>query len=73
MDYVNTKNGDPWFMVEVKKSDESLSPSLEHFKKQIGAPYAFQVVFDLDYEEIDCFSFQRPVVVPAKTFLSQLV
>lgn len=73
VDFLVTKNGEPWFMVEVKKSDESLSPSLEHFKKQIGAPYAFQVVFDLDYEEIDCFSFQRPVVVPAKTFLSQLV
>lgn len=73
VDFLITKNGDPWFMVEVKKSDLNLSPSLEHFQAQIGARHAFQVVFDMVYEEIDCFSYQRPVVVPAKTFLSQLV
>ena len=28
---------------------------------------------DFDYIERDCFEFQKPVIVPAKTFLAQLV
>jgi len=31
------------------------------------------VVLDGEYVERDCFDYESPVVVPAKTFLSQLV
>jgi hypothetical protein len=37
------------------------------------APHAYQVVLDLPYEPADCFTIHRPVVVPARTFLSQLL
>ena len=62
-----------WSPVEVKLADTSLSPSLAYYQTQIKAPHAFQVVINLPYEPADCFAVRQPVVVPAKTFLSQLL
>lgn len=73
VDFLLTKNEEPWFLVEVKSSKASLTPSLAHFQKQTQAKHAFQVIIDADYEEINCFNYTKPVIVPAKTFLSQLV
>ncbi len=73
VDFLVTKDGKPWFLVEVKKSKNSFSASLEYFFKQTGAKHAFQVVMDAEYQDIDCFSYKKPVSVPARTFLSQLV
>ena len=63
----------PWFLVEVKLADASLSPSLAYFQAQTKAPHAFQVVINLPYEPADCFKVHRPLVVPARTLLSQLL
>jgi len=46
---------------------------LAYYQTQIKAPHAFQVVINLPYEPADCFAVRQPVVVPAKTFLSQLL
>jgi len=73
VDFLVSKNKRPWFLVEVKTGDVKLSPALKRFQSGAGAKHAFQVVFDLPFEAIDCFSHTEPVVVPAKTFLSQLV
>ena len=74
VDFVVIKDSKPWFLVEVKNSDNSISPSLSFFQEQIKAPFAFQVVIEADYVDADCFSAQnRPMIVPAKTFLSQLI
>lgn len=73
VDFVVVRDGEPWFLVEVKKSEESLSDALGFFQRRLGAKHAFQVVLDADYEDVDCFSSSGPVVVPARTFLSQLV
>ena len=74
VDFVVIKDGQPWFLVEVKNSDTAISPSLRFFQEQIKAPFAFQVVVGTDYIDTDCFSSQnRPMIVPAKTFLSQLL
>lgn len=43
------------------------------FQDKTQAPHAFQVAIDMDYLDIDCFSYHQPIIVPAKTFLSQLV
>ena len=40
---------------------------------QIKAPHALQIVMNLAYEDADCFRLQQPMIVPAKTFLSQLL
>jgi predicted AAA+ superfamily ATPase len=73
MDFLVVRDRQPWFLVEVKLTDASLSPSLAYFQAQTKAPHAFQVVMNLPYESADCFAARRPVVVPAKTFLSQLL
>lgn len=73
VDFLVVRDRQPWFLVEVKLSDISLSPSLAHFQAQTRAPHAFQVVMHLPYEPADCFKVRQPVVVPAKTFLSQLL
>ena len=72
VDFVVTRDGIPWFLVEVKKSDTSLSEALGFFQKRTGAAHAFQVVMDAEYGEYDCFSIHLPRVVSARTFLSQL-
>lgn len=74
VDFLVTKDRVPWFLVEVKSGNGTqLSKALESFQVQTGAKHAFQVVLDLKYEDVDCFSYSEPVIVPAQTFLSQLV
>jgi len=74
VDFLVVKNKKPWFLVEVKTSgDRNISKSLYHFQEQTGAPHAFQISFDLPYVNRDCFQEKGPIIVPAKTFLSQLI
>lgn len=74
VDFLVARNGKPWFLVEVKQRDESISPSLKYFQQQLAAPFAFQVVLDANYVDADCFvRAGTPIVVPARTFLSQLL
>ena len=74
VDFIVIRDGRPWFLVEVKQSDTQLQAALGHFQRQLGAPQAFQVVIDADYVAADCFARAgEPLVVPARTFLSQLL
>ena len=74
VDFLVTRNNAPWFLAEVKSSGQAgLSQSLARFQSQTGAQHAFQLALDLDYVEADCFERRKPIIVPAKTFLSQLV
>lgn len=73
VDFLVVRDRKPWFLVEVKAGDDHLSPALAHFQDQTGAPHAFQAVFDLPFEPVDCFCVSKPVVVPARTLLSQLL
>lgn len=74
IDFLVVKNKKPWFLIEVKSSkDKPLSKELKFFQLQTKAPYAFQVVFNMDYIDKDCFSSHNPLIIPAQTLLSQLV
>lgn len=74
VDFLVVKNGKPWCLVEVKNSaNGSPTKSLHYFQKMLGADFALQVALEMDYIDADCFSSQSPIIVPAKTFLSQLV
>lgn len=73
VDFIVVRDGEPWFLVEAKKSDTGLSGNLGHFQRQTGARHAFQVVVDAEYVDRDCFSYNQPIAVPARTFLSQLL
>ena len=72
-DFLVSKDGKPWFLAEAKTSDTKLSPALSAYQKATGAKHAFQVVFNLPFEDVDCFTYADPTIVPAKTFLSQLI
>ena len=73
VDFLVTRDRSPWFLAEVKSSGQAgLSRSLSLFQEQTGAEHAFQIGFDLPYEDADCFAHRGPIIVPAKTFLSQL-
>jgi uncharacterized protein len=74
VDFLVTKNNEPWFIVEVKHSSNSgLNKNLFVFQKQINPAHVFQVVFDMEPTTKDCFSYNKPIIVPAQTFLSQLI
>jgi len=74
VDFVVVRDGKPWFLVEVKSNDDQLSPSLKYYQDQLNAPFAFQVLLEADFVKADCFAAShQPLVVPARTFLSQLL
>ncbi len=74
VDFVVSRDDRPWFLVEVKRSgNAALSPHLARFQQALGADYAFQAALDLPFVERDCFEATRPVIVPARTLLAQLV
>ncbi len=73
VDFLVVRDNRPWCLVEVKKADTTLAPALSVMQKQTGAEHAFQVVIEEPYAEVDCFGYHEPVVVAARTFLSQLV
>ena len=74
VDFVVVRDGEPWFLVEAKWGEAPLSPSLKYFQDQTGAPFAFQVELGMEYVDRDPFAQPgRPLIVPARTFLSQLL
>jgi len=74
VDFLVTKEEEPWFLVEVKSSsNQGISKALYKMQDQLKAPHAFQVCFDLPYIDKNCFEYSTPIMVSAETFLSQLV
>ncbi len=73
VDFLITQNHKPWILVEAKSSEQSISKSLYYYKELTKAPYAFQVTHKMDYTNQNCFAKEGIYIVPAKTFLSQLV
>jgi hypothetical protein len=73
VDFLIVRDRKPWFLVEAKLSDTRLSASLGYYQRRTKVPHAFQVVLNLPYEPADCFATHQPVVVPGRTFLSQLL
>ncbi len=74
VDFLVSRDGSPWFLVEVKQSESApLNPHLAWFQDKTGAEHAFQVYLQGEVVEADCFSVKRPVKVSASTLLGQLV
>ena len=74
VDFLICKNNIPWLMVEVKSSaNQHVSPHLHYFCQQLSPLHTVQLAYDLPYKDIDCFSLSEPLIVPMRTFLSQLV
>lgn len=73
VDFLVTKEKKPWFLVEVKTKAKGLSPALYRFLEETNASHAFQIAFDLPFIPKNCFEEKGPILVSAKTFLSQLI
>lgn len=74
VDFLVTKNGVPWFLVEVKSSGKNgISKSLYKMQEKTKAKHAFQLAFNEPFIEKNCFDYTEPVIVPVTTFLSQLI
>ena len=74
VDFLITKNNTPWMLVEVKLSlNKGISPALRYYHEVLRPEFTFQVVLNMDYENKNCFQNKKIQIVPAKTFLSQLV
>ena len=74
VDFLVVRDRKPWFLAEVKHHEESMSPTLKYYQDQVKAPFAFQIVINANYVDADCFARPGgPVVVPARTLLSQLL
>lgn len=73
VDFLVSRDNKPWFLVEVKSSSKNgISKNLAYFQEKVKAKHAFQVVFDMEYVFKDCFEYSTPIIVPARTFLTQL-
>lgn len=73
VDFLITKNHNPFILIEVKRSEKSsLSSNLIYFQEQIKASYALQLAYDMDYVDIDFRDLKSPKIFPVSTFLSQL-
>ena len=74
VDFLVARDNKPWFLVEVKRGGaRDVSPALAYFQSQTGAEHCFQVAAHLPFIERDCFEHSAPLIVPAATFLAQLV
>lgn len=64
-----TIDGKPWFAVEAKLSDASLSPHLLYFKERLSIPYVYQVVKKNTTDKLE----KGVRVMPVGKFLAGLV
>lgn len=73
VDFLVVKDDKPWIMVEAKLSKNAkLSPNLKFFQDQLHCEYVFQVVHDLEAQEKNPFTEDRPVIVSAQTLLAYM-
>lgn len=73
VDFLVIRDGQPWMLVEAKTSKQSIHTPLYYYREHTKAPFAFQVTKDMAYVACDCFAQEDVFIMPAKTFLSQLV
>lgn len=73
VDFLVTKEKQPWFTVEAKSSPSKTMKLLEYFHSQLNTDYDLEVVQKMEYVNKSCFEHKGKMRVPARTFLSQLV
>lgn len=69
VDFLVTIGGRPWFAVEVKLNDATLSPHIPYFKERLSIPFVYQVVKKSGVDKIE----KGARIVSAGKFLSALV
>jgi hypothetical protein len=69
VDFLVTVDKKPWFMVEVKNSDQGISKNIKYFRDKLNIPFCYQVVMK---EGID-YLVNQIRVISADKFLTALV
>ena len=69
VDFLVTIGGKPWFAVEVKLNDATLSPHILYFKERLSIPFVYQVVKKGGVDKIE----KGARIISAGKFLSGLV
>jgi predicted AAA+ superfamily ATPase len=73
VDFLVVRERKPWFLVEVGNHDNDMAATLSYFQAQTRAQHAFRVVLQAPFAATDCFEWNLPTVVSARTLLSQLL
>lgn len=74
VDFLVSRDGRPWFLVEVKSAaNQAINKHMAWFQRKTGAQHAFQLVMDLPYVDADCFATNKPTKVPVESLLMRLV
>eukprot|EP01132_Coremiostelium_polycephalum_P000218 gene218-287_t len=73
VDFLVTRENQPWLLIEAKTSEQPITSAMHYYQEKTKAPFAFQVTKDMPYVSHDCFKQEGMFIVPASTFLSQLV
>lgn len=69
VDFLVAVNKEPWLAIEVKSSDQTISPSLRYFGKKLAIPFQYQLVNTADVDFIQ----DNIRVMSVDKFLSGLV
>lgn len=69
VDFLVAVDGKPWFAVEVKLSDTTLSPHLLYYKERLSVPFTYQVVKKSGVDRLE----KGTRIVSAGKFLSSLI
>jgi len=76
VDFLVLRDRRPWFLVAVSDAAPrggAAPPMLGYFQRITRARHAFQLVMNAPFAAVDCFAHSEPLVVPARTLLSQLL
>lgn len=76
VDFLVLRDRRPWFLVAVSDTAPrggAAPPVLGYFQRITRARHAFQLVMNGPFAGIDCFAQSEPLVVSARTLLSQLL
>ena len=73
MIFLVAKDGNPWLIAEAKTSNTTVTGALKRMQRQTDASIALQIVANLPYDDIDCFTPGAACAVPMRTILSQLL
>ena len=73
VDFLISRDDKAWILIESKLSDVEVSKNLKYFHNLIKTNFSFQIVKNLNSINRSCFDSDGISIVPAISFLSQLV
>jgi hypothetical protein len=73
VDFLISKDGEPWILAEIKGGLGPLSPSLLKMQEQVRAPHAVQVSMELPAAGVDFLALKKPMTISVADFLPRFI